>query len=82
MQDNYVVYHLHSDLSNAVTNIDSTTKFYEYVEAAKECGMKALAFSEHGSVFEWWHKKQAIEAAGLKYIHAAEVYLTESLDEK
>lgn len=82
MQDNYCVYHLHSDLSNAVTNIDSTTKFYEYVEAAKECGMKALAFSEHGSVFEWWHKKQAIEAAGLKYIHAAEVYLTESLEEK
>lgn len=82
MSDNYVVYHLHSDLSNAVTNIDSTTKFYEYVEAAKECGMKAMAFSEHGSVFEWWHKKQAIEAAGLKYIHAAEVYLTESLEEK
>lgn len=82
MSENYVVYHLHSDLSNAVTNIDSTTKFYEYVEAAKECGMKALAFSEHGSVFEWWHKKQAIEAAGLKYIHAAEVYLTESLAEK
>lgn len=82
MSENYVVYHLHSDLSNAVTNIDSTTKFYEYVEAAKACGMKALAFSEHGSVFEWWHKKQAIEAAGLKYIHAAEVYLTESLEEK
>ena len=44
--------------------------------------MKALAFSEHGSVFEWWHKKTEIEAAGMKYIHAVEVYLTTTLDEK
>lgn len=73
---------MHSDLSNAVTNIDSVTKFHEYVSAAQECGMKAMAFSEHGSVFEWVHKKNAIEKAGMKYIHAAEVYLTESLTEK
>ena len=44
--------------------------------------MTAMAFTEHGSVFEWFHKKEALEAAGMKYIHAAEVYLTESLDEK
>ena len=82
IESNYVIYHLHSDLSNAVTNIDSVTKFGEYVAAAKECGMKAMAFSEHGSVMEWWHKKCAIEDAGLKYIHATEAYLTESLVEK
>ena len=63
-------YHLHSDLSNGVTNVDSVTKYGEYIERAKECGMKALAFSEHGSVFEWYHKKTAIENAGMKYIHA------------
>lgn len=78
----YTVYHLHSDLSNGVTNIDSVTKYGEYIERAKECGMKALAFSEHGSVFEWWHKKSAIEAAGMKYIHAVEAYLTVTLNEK
>lgn len=78
----YTLYHLHSDLSNAVTNIDSTTKYYEYIARAKECGMKAMAFSEHGSVFEWWHKKSAIEAAGMKYIHAVEAYLTADLSEK
>ena len=82
MNDNYFIYHLHSDLSNAVTNVDSVTKFEEYVRKAKECGMKALAFSEHGSVFEWYHKKSAIEEAGMKYVHAAEVYLTETLNEK
>lgn len=80
--DNYVIYHLHSDLSNGVTNIDSVTKFGKYVERAKECGMKALGFSEHGSLFEWWHKKTAIENAGMKYLHGVEAYLTESLNEK
>lgn len=44
--------------------------------------MQAMAFTEHGNVFEWFHKKEAIEAAGMKYIHAAEVYLTESIEEK
>lgn len=82
MGDNYVMFHCHSDLSNGVTNIDSVTKYGEYIERAKVCGMTAMAFSEHGSVFEWWHKKTAIEAAGMKYIHAVEAYLTETLDEK
>lgn len=45
---NYTIYHLHSDLSNGVTNIDSVTKYYEYIEAAKKCGMKAMGFAEHG----------------------------------
>lgn len=80
--ENYVVYHLHSDLSNGVTNVDSVTKFDQYVKRAQECGMTALGFSEHGSIFEWWHKKCAIEQAGMKYIHGIEAYLTESLEEK
>ncbi len=82
MSNQYTLYHLHSDLSNGVTNIDSVTKYGEYIERAKECGMKAMAFTEHGSVFEWWHKKSAIEAAGMKYIHGIEAYLTLNLDEK
>lgn len=76
---NYVPYHVHTMLSNAVTNIDSVTKYKQYVDIAKECGMKALAFSEHGNIFEWVHKKEAIEAAGLKYIHAIEAYITERI---
>lgn len=80
MVNNYVVYHLHSDLSNGVTNVDSVTKYNEYVDYAASLGMKAMAFSEHGCIFEWVHKKQAIEAAGMKYIHAIEAYLTEDND--
>lgn len=79
---NYTVLHLHSDLSNGVTNIDSITKYNQYVDKAKDCGMTAIAFSEHGSVFEWVKKKETIEKAGMKYIHAEEFYVTESLDEK
>lgn len=79
---NYFCYHTHSDLSNGVTNVDSVTKFTEYIEKAKECGMKSFAFSEHGSVFEWFHKKEAIENAGMKYVHSVEAYITETLDEK
>lgn len=72
-----VYYHVHSMLSNGTTNVDSITNFRDYVKAAKECGMPALGFSEHGNIFEWLHKKEAIEAAGMKYIHGIEAYLTE-----
>ena len=77
--DNFVIFHSHSDLSSGVTNIDSVTKYYQYIDKAKECGMTAFGFAEHGSVLEWVHKKQKIEAAGMKYIHAEEFYITESL---
>jgi DNA polymerase-3 subunit alpha len=80
INSNYVVYHLHSDLSNGVTNIDSVTKYKEYVDYAKSLGMTAMAFSEHGSIFEWVHKKEAIESAGMKYLHCVEAYLTKDTD--
>lgn len=80
--NNYTIYHLHSMHSNCVTNIDSITPFQTYVDFAAANGMKAMAFSEHGSVFSWLKKKEAIEKAGMKYIHAEEFYVTESLDEK
>ncbi len=80
MSNNYTVLHLHSDMSNGVTNIDSVTKYQDYVNKARELGMAALAFSEHGSVFDWHGKKEAIEKAGMKYIHAAEFYITEKIN--
>lgn len=76
----YVPYHIHSDLSNGTTTMDSVTKYKMYIKKAQECGMKALGFSEHGSVFEWYHKKCDIEKAGMKYIHACEFYITKKID--
>lgn len=75
-------YHIHSMLSNGTTNIDSITNFREYVKAAKECGVPAMGISEHGNIFEWLHKKEAIEAAGMKYLHCVETYLTEDNDDR
>ena len=80
MSNNYTVLHLHSDMSNGVTNIDSVTKYQDYIKRAQELNMAALAFSEHGSVFDWHGKKESIEKAGMKYIHAAEFYITEKID--
>ena len=82
MDSNYTIFHLHTMLSNGVTNIDSITNYQEYIDQAKTWGMKAIAFSEHGSVFEWLKKKEAVEKAGMKYIHAIEAYITEDLSEK
>lgn len=80
MSNNYTVYHLHSDLSNGTTTMDSVTKYKMYIKKAQECGMQALGFSEHGSVFEWYHKKCDIEKAGMKYLHACEFYVTKKID--
>lgn len=79
---NFTYIHLHSDRSNGTTNVDSITKFDDYINKAKELGMKALCFTEHGNFFSWVYKKQHIEAAGMKYMHGIEAYITETLDKK
>lgn len=79
---NYTVYHLHTDLSNGTTTLDSVNKYKQYVDKAKELGMTAMAFSEHGNIFEWLHKKEYIESNGMKYIHGFETYVTLGSEEK
>lgn len=75
---NYTPYHVHSDLSI----LDSATKSKMYIEKAKELGIKAFGESNHGNIFNWVKRKQITEEAGLKYIHAQEFYITETLKEK
>ena len=76
--DNYTVYHLHSDYSL----LDSTTKYNQYIDRAKEFGMKAIGFSEHGNIFNWVKKKQYCDKVGIKYMHGSEIYLTEDINGK
>lgn len=78
MKSNYVVYHLHSDFSL----LDSTTRFSEYIKKAKELGMKAIGFSEHGNIYNWIKKKQICDKNNLKYMHGVEMYLTETIETK
>lgn len=77
MENNYVVYHLHSDLSL----LDSCTKYKDYIDKAVEYNMKAIGFSEHGNIYNWIEKKMYCDEKGIKYIHGCEVYLTEKLYE-
>lgn len=69
---------MHSDDSL----LDSCTKFELYVDKAIELGQPAIAFSEHGKPLQWVKKKMYCDKQGIKYIHAVEIYLTESLEEK
>ena len=78
MKDNYVTYHLHTELSL----LDSCTNFKLYVDKAVELGQKAICFSEHGNVYNNVEKKIYCDKNNIKYIHGCEVYLTETLDEK
>jgi DNA polymerase-3 subunit alpha len=71
---NYTVYHLHTDNSL----LDSVTKYQAYVDKAVELGQTALAFTEHGNIYNWPKKKMACDKAGIKYIHGVECYLTET----
>jgi DNA polymerase-3 subunit alpha len=69
-------------ISNAITIMDSVNTYEQYIDKAKELGMKYIAFSEHGCIMNWVKKKQYCEKNGLKYIHGVEMYVTFSLEEK
>ena len=77
--ENYTAYHIHDDTSNCNGYADSCTNFKEYIKLAKECNMSALAFSNHGGVYNWILKKQECDKAGIKYIHGVEMYLCTTL---
>ena len=79
---NYTVLHCHTELSNGTTNIDSVTKYEDYIKRASELGMKSIAITEHGNILSWLKKKECCEKYGLKYIHGIEAYLTETINEK
>lgn len=75
MDNNYIVYHLHDDTSLN----DSTTKYTAYVDKAVELGQKSIAFTNHGTMYNWISKKRYCDKMGVKYIHGCEIYLTERL---
>ena len=75
---NYVSLHTHTTFSI----MDSTSTPEQMIDKAKELGMKALCFTEHGNIYSWIKKKQACDKAGIKYIHGIELYMTESLTNK
>lgn len=77
-KNNYIVYHLHTENSL----LDSCTNYKLYVDKAVELGQNAIAFTEHGNIYNWIEKKMYVNSKGLKYIHGVEVYLTAQLEPK
>ena len=62
--------------------LDSCSNYQEYIDLAVKNGHKAIAFSEHGKPLNWTEKWSACRNVGVKFLHAVEIYLTESLTEK
>ena len=74
--DNYVVYHLHTMDSL----LDSATSFQEYVDYAVSLGQKAICFTEHGNVYNWYKKFEYCKKKGIKFLYGIECYLTETFE--
>lgn len=82
MKKNYTVYHLHDMTSNCNNGyMDSCTSYTEYIDLAAKQGMKSLAFSNHGGIYDWVKKKQYCDKKKIKYIHGIELYLTVNLSD-
>lgn len=77
----YTPYHIHDDTSNCNGYADSCTKYDEYIKLAKQQGMKSIAFSNHGGIYDWVKKKQSCDKNGIKYIHGVELYLCINLED-
>lgn len=73
---------VHTHLHTVYSILDSTTQPIDFIKKAAECGMKAIAFTEHGNVFNSIKKKQLCEEYGLKMLYGVECYLTRTLEEK
>lgn len=78
LDKNYTVLHCHTEQSL----LDSCTNYKLYIDKAKELGQKAIAFTEHGNIYNWVDKKMYCDKQGVKYIHGIEIYLTYSHDTK
>ena len=81
MINNYVCYHLHTHYSNTNGYADSCTDYTDYIKLAKQQGMKAIAFSEHGNIGDWIKKKQECDKNQIKYIHGCEAYVCVELSD-
>lgn len=77
MTNNYVVYHLHTMCSL----LDSATSYQDYVDYAVSLGQKAICFTEHGNVYNWYKKFEYCKSKGIKFLYGIECYMTETFSE-
>lgn len=83
MSYNYwIPVHQHDMFSNAGGYFEIVTKTADYITYAKEHNLPAVSVTNHGNVAGWVQRKTDVEAAGLKYIHGIEAYVTMNLEDK
>jgi len=70
--------HVHSEYSL----LDGQSRFKRLVEATKAGGMRALALTDHGTMYGTLEFYKSCTAAGIKPILGVEGYLVPSLEEK
>ena len=71
MEENFVHLHVHTDYSL----LDSMGKVEDYVVKAKELGMKAIAFTDHGTMAGLVTAYDACKNAGIQFIGGFEAYV-------
>lgn len=78
----WVSLHQHTDESNAGGYFEVVTKYSDYIKYAVDSNLPAVCITNHGNVARWVKHKEAIEQAGLKYIHAMEAYVCMNTEDK
>lgn len=74
----YIHLHVHSQYSI----LDGAAAIPSLVAKAKECGMKALALTDHGSMFGIKEFHEECRKAGIKPILGCEAYIVDDMAEK
>ncbi len=78
MNNTYVPYHVHTELSL----LDSCTNYKDYVDFCVENNIPAICFTEHGNVYQHIAKRMYCEKNNIKYLHGIECYITKQLEPK
>jgi DNA polymerase-3 subunit alpha len=78
--EDYIRYHIHDDTSNCNGYSDSCTSYKDYIKLVKKSKSNAIAFSNHGGIYDWVKKKQECDKAKIKYIHGVELYMCTKLE--
>lgn len=78
MNNTYVPYHVHTELSL----LDSCTNYKDYVDFCVENNIPAICFTEHGNVYQHIAKRMYCEKNNIKYLHGIECYMTKQLEPK
>lgn len=76
----FVNLHQH-DINSNGNMIECISKVDDYIEFARKNRLPAVAITNHGNVVGWVKRKKLIEAAGLKFIHGIEAYVTDHIRE-